>query len=78
MPEWMLYQFAGADGAVALKVTHGNTRLSLFDATRPMASDQLIILKLVSLSSGYIRDELAYNGAYAGAACFIRLTSSFP
>lgn len=46
----LLYQFVGADGAVGLKMTQGTARLSLFDAARPMHSDRLIMIKLISVT----------------------------
>lgn len=47
----LLYQFAGTEGAIGLKVSQGNARLSLFDAARPMASDHLVAIKLLSVTA---------------------------
>ena len=46
----LVYQAFGAEAAVGLKRRQGATWLSAFDATSPMASDQLTAVKLIALS----------------------------
>ena len=44
------YQLIGADGALGLRRTQGATQLSAFDATRPLANDRLIALKMLIIA----------------------------
>jgi hypothetical protein len=43
----VFFQMIAVDGAIGLKHVHGTTRLSLFDATRSLSSDQIIFIKLL-------------------------------
>ncbi len=43
----VFFQLIAVDGAIGLKHVHGTTRLSLFDATRSLSSDQIISIKLL-------------------------------
>jgi hypothetical protein len=46
-----VYQLIGADGAIGLRRKQGATRFSAFDATRSMANDQLIAVKLLVIAA---------------------------
>jgi hypothetical protein len=42
----VLYQFIGIEGAVGLRQKQGAVQYSVFDATRPLRTDQIVIIKL--------------------------------
>ena len=46
----VLYQLVGAGAAVGLRQKNGNTSLPVFDSTRAMTSEQLILIKLASIA----------------------------